>query len=79
MFWRIVKWIITSKIAQAIGWALALLAAVAGAKAKWKHDGKVQERDNQERKDAENAEGIRRRVDAVKPSSLSDDRRGYRD
>ena len=80
MIWRILKWIISSKIAQFIGLVLASLAAVAGVKAKWKHDGRVQEREDQEREDAENAKYIRRRVDAVKPSGLRpDDRRGYRD
>lgn len=84
MIWSFIKafglWLINSKIAQLIAVVLASLAAVKGAQIKWKHDGKVQERESQEQKDADNAKAIRNRVDAVKPSGLRpDDRRGYRD
>ena len=80
MFWRVLKWIINSKIAQLVALVLASLAAFKGVQLKARHDGKKQERESQERKDAENAKDIRRRVDAVKPSGLRpDDRRGYRD
>ena len=65
MFWRALKWIINSKIAQFIGVLLASLAVVKGAKIKWKHDGKKQEREAQAKEAEQARQNARKQSNAV--------------
>ena len=72
--------ILQSKIVrQAIAVGFLLLGFLAVLK-RSEYKGATRERLKQERKDADNAKAIRKRVDAVPPGKLRpDDKRGYRD
>ena len=83
MFWRIIKSIVTSKIAQQAAAVLSAIAVawgyLAAQRAIARRQGAKQEQERQEAADVEEAKYVRRRVDAARERVQSDDDLRYRD